>query len=181
MNQINPLTALPKNCLMTVAVVRHSLATKIFQRVTIAHDKGKPVVRWGRKAVSLSECRERGSSWLRFERLSGCRRRSKKAKPSIFRDLQVERFRRGKPFSSDNPVTGYFRALLIDAAVLARTTHHYSRLLHTRRFAFFPRIPFFSLQRQDISQSLTSVPQANARWLSVLATLTAGSSFSASS
>ena len=153
-----PLTSVSKPCLIMLVIVRHYLAAKIFQIVTIAHDKGKPVVRWGRKAVSLSECRERGPSWLRFERLSGCRRRSRKAKPSTFREIQVERFRRGKPFSSGNPVAGYVKALLIGAAVLARTTYHYS-LLNTRRFAFFPRIPFFSVQPQDISRSLTSVPR----------------------
>jgi hypothetical protein len=26
----------------------------VFRKTTIAHDKGKPVARWGRKAVSLS-------------------------------------------------------------------------------------------------------------------------------
>lgn len=146
------LTSASKQCLITVDVVGHRLAAKIFQIVTIAHDKGKPVVRWGRKAVSLSECPEAGSSLVRFERLSGCRRRSKKAKPSTFCDLLPKR---GQPFSSGNLVTAHLKALLILSAVLARTTYHY--FLHTRRFAFFPRIPFSSVQRQDISRSLTSV------------------------
>lgn len=153
-----PLTSLSKHCLITLVVVRRSLAAKIFQIVTIAHDKGKPAVRWGRKAVSLSEYRERVSSSVRFERLSGCRRRSKKAKTSTFRKLHVERFRGGKPFSSGNLVTGHLRALLVHTGVVARTTYQYSRR-YTRRFAFFPRIPFFSVQQQDISLSLTSIPR----------------------
>jgi hypothetical protein len=50
---------------------------KLIFQVAIAHDKGKLAARQGRKAVSLSNVvtRQHAPS----ERLSGCRRRSKKA------------------------------------------------------------------------------------------------------
>ena len=49
-------------------------ADKFFFNVTVAHDKGKPAVRRGRKAVSLPK-------WGCPRRLSGCRRRSERDDP----------------------------------------------------------------------------------------------------
>jgi hypothetical protein len=57
-----------------VIIADSQLAMSLFLNVTIAHDKGKPVVRQGRKAVSLSEV----GSFRASRRLSGCRKRSEK-------------------------------------------------------------------------------------------------------
>ena len=65
-------------CLMTLSrVATRFTATLFFNNVTIAHDKGKPVARQGRKAVNLlvSPGLKRTSD---VSRLSGCRRRSEK-------------------------------------------------------------------------------------------------------
>jgi hypothetical protein len=51
---------------------------KLIFQVAIAHDKGKLAARQGRKAVSLLQRMWRASARGR-KRLSGCRRRSKKA------------------------------------------------------------------------------------------------------
>ena len=48
----------------------------------IAHDKGKPAARQGRKAVSLKE-RELLNESFPFLRLSGCRRQLEKAEVSV--------------------------------------------------------------------------------------------------
>ena len=152
---ITPLTSPHKHCLIRLSVVRRCLAAKIFKTVTIAHDKGKPVVRRRRKAVSLSSGRGTVHAPARWERLSGCRRRSKKAKTSTYRHLQTVLFRGSKLFSSGNPFAGHLRALLHSLAVVARTAHQYSHL-HPRWFAFFSRIPFFFVHRQEIPPFLTN-------------------------
>jgi hypothetical protein len=82
-------------------------ATPIFLNVTIAHDKGKPVARQGRKAVNLQA--EGCSRFVhpKFGRLSGYRRRSEKFKtPSTRRP--PGRFACAK-WTDTNPTTGYLQ------------------------------------------------------------------------
>src|SRR4030095_8631329 len=61
-----------------MGLVLHQAESSLSER-TIAHDKGKPAERRGRKAVSLSST----PSPLRM-RLSGCRRRSKNDRLGCF-------------------------------------------------------------------------------------------------
>lgn len=52
--KIELLTNIDKYRLITVLVAGSMRpVTKVFRKTTIAHDKGKPIARWGRKAVSL--------------------------------------------------------------------------------------------------------------------------------
>jgi hypothetical protein len=62
---------------MNLPSVAGYIATTIFHNVTIAHDKGKPVARQGRKAVNLLSFLVNCAGVIRG-RLSGCRRRSEK-------------------------------------------------------------------------------------------------------
>jgi hypothetical protein len=74
--QITYLTNTRDICLIRVTAASSKLAAQFFGNETIAHDKGKPVARQGRKAKSLprpgrsSERARDGGRW------SGCRRRS---------------------------------------------------------------------------------------------------------
>jgi hypothetical protein len=69
-------------------------ATQVFLNTTIAHDKGKPAVRRGRKAVNLLKYLALEYSALTFGRLSGCRRRSGKVR-TWNHGARHERFTRG--------------------------------------------------------------------------------------
>jgi hypothetical protein len=58
----------------------------IFRKATIAHDKGKPAARQGRKAVNLLGRWQKSAI---FWRLSGCRKQSEKA--VNYKSLTIER------------------------------------------------------------------------------------------
>ena len=158
------MTPLRNYCSITLVIVSHCrLAIKFFYRVTIAHDKGKPAARWGRKAVSLSGGQERGNSLLRFERLSGCRRRSKRAKTSACCKHHPYRVGESTFVCSGKLLLDNSRALLYLVAVVAESAQSYSHLLR-RRFTPFHRIQLHSVQRQEIfplPRSMTRKPRLN--------------------
>jgi hypothetical protein len=70
------LTNLPTICLIDVAADEKDFAAQLFGNSTIAHDKGKPVARQGRKAKSLPAPVTSDETTRGEGRWSGRRRRS---------------------------------------------------------------------------------------------------------
>ena len=152
MNQITELlTTTGKQRLISLTGANQPLVTPIFP-VTIAHDKGKPTARRGRKAVSLFGRLQVTAS---CERLSGCRRRSKKANTLLCSEFRSGRFRSKQLVSygisqSDQQWTPPGKA------VVAKSTSHSSHL-YTRASALFYRILLVPLQQQELSLNLTGL------------------------
>ena len=78
------LTNIKAICLIDVAA-KKQLAAMLFGNETIAHDKGKPVARQGRKAKSLPAPATSDTTAQGKGRLSGCRRRSEIVRSLIAR------------------------------------------------------------------------------------------------
>jgi hypothetical protein len=70
------LTNINLPCFIDVGAAEKQFAAMLFGNETIAHDKGKPVARQGRKAKSLQTPAKSIEAAQRAGRLSGCRRRS---------------------------------------------------------------------------------------------------------
>ena len=81
---INYLTNIRSICLIDVAI-KKQLVAMLFGNETIAHDKGKPVARQGRKAKSLPARAMLSTTARGKGRLSGCRRRSEIVRSLIAR------------------------------------------------------------------------------------------------
>ena len=152
MKQITELlTRSGKQRLIPLTGANQLLVTLLFP-VTIAHDKGKPTARRGRKAVSLF-----GSLQVtaRCERLSGCRRRSKKANNLLCGEFRSGQYRSDQLFSYGN-WKSHQQSTRLGKAVVAKSTSHSSHL-YTRASALFYRILLLPLQRQELSISLTGL------------------------
>jgi hypothetical protein len=152
MKQITELlTRSGKQRLISLTGANQPLVTLLFP-VKIAHDKGKPTARRGRKAVSLFASLQ---VTARCERLSGCRRRSKKANTLLCSEFRSGQFRSDRLLSDGNP-KGQQQSTRLSKAGVAKSTSHSSHL-YTRASALFYRILLVPLQQQELSIHLTGL------------------------
>jgi hypothetical protein len=162
-------------CLSDVGAAGTFFAAMLFGNETIAHDKGKPVARRGRKAKSLSVSAESMEIGRRAGRSSGCRRRSEivRALSSHAPNVPAEE-QRGIIF---NPLPDMFAPAVACAGPSAPTgTTGYSRPLCDRRFLFLHRIPS-SLFSHPVPADQSSSHSGERRVLASAATFAAKIAF----